>query len=429
MSPDQYNLSDRFAVRLSDLVTGRPWLAIIASLVLVVAASSGARFLDFSNNYRVFFSPENPDLLAFEEFQNTYTKNDNILFIVQSGAEQGDVFDADLASDLEWLTAEAWQIPYAIRVASVTNFQHSWADGDDLTVEDLVRDAESLGQAELERRRAIALAEPLLRGNLISPDARTTGVNVTLQYPEESLTEVPRAVGHARDLARQLRERQPGATVALSGVSMLNNAFAEAGQTDAMTLLPGMFAVLVVFMSLVLRSFAGTTGTVLVIAFAALSALGLAGHAGMRLDPISLTAPIIIMTLGIADSVHILITVLTLMRRGSEKAAAIRESLRTNFMPVFVTSLTTIIGFLCLNFSDSPPFWYLGNITAMGISAAFLYSVVFLPAFLTVVPLKVRRAKEGNQAPRALMQSPIGSSRATGRSRSSSARPPSCSSR
>ena len=291
MNPDQYDLSDRFAVRLSDLVTGRPWLAIIASLVLVVAASSGARFLDFSNNYRVFFSPENPDLLAFEEFQNTYTKNDNILFIVQSGAEQGDVFDADLASDLEWLTAEAWQIPYAIRVDSVTNFQHSWADGDDLTVEDLIRDAESLGQAELERRRAIALAEPLLRGNLISPDARTTGVNVTLQYPEESLTEVPRAVGHARDLARQLRERQPGATVALSGVSMLNNAFAEAGQIDAMTLLPGMFAVLVVFMFLVLRSFAGTTGTVLVIAFAALSALGLAGHAGMRLDPISLTAP------------------------------------------------------------------------------------------------------------------------------------------
>ena len=393
MNSDTPRFTDRLALRLGRFVTGRPWVAIAATLLLAIGASSGARFLAFSNNYRVFFSPENPELVAFDDFQNTYTKNDNILFVIQPA--EGAVFEPELVDALEWLTAEAWKIPYAIRVDSVTNFQHSWADGDDLTVEDLVRGGVSLESTERERRRDIALAEPLLRGNLISPDARTTGINVTLQYPEESLSEVPAAVGHARDLVRQLRDRHPGLRVALSGVSMLNNAFAETGQRDAMTLMPGMFVVLVIFMIIVLRSVIASAGTLLVVVLSAASALGVAGYAGVALDPISLTAPIIIMTLGIADGIHLLVTVLALMRDGMDKRAAIRESLRINFLPVVITSVTTVIGFLSLNFSDAPPFWYLGNITAVGVTAALLYSVVFLPVFLSVAPLTVKhRSRE-----------------------------------
>ena len=214
---------------------------------------------------------------------------------------------------------------------------------------------------------------------------------------------MPAAVGHARDLAAQLQERHPDLRVALSGVSMLNHAFAETGQQDAMTLMPVMFVVLVVFMIIVLRSWTSSLGTLLVVTFSSATAFGLAGYAGVLLDPVSLTAPIIILTLGIADSVHLLVTVLALIRSGTPKTDAIRESLRVNFQPIVITSVTTIIGFLSLNFSDAPPFWYLGNITAVGIAAALVYSVWFLPAFLTVVPLQVRaRAGDRSRAVRAL---------------------------
>jgi predicted RND superfamily exporter protein len=113
---------------------------------------------------------------------------------------------------------------------------------------------------------------------------------------------------------------------------------------------------------------------------------------GIQLAPISITAPTIILTLAIADSVHILISMLTLMREGRDKITALKESLRINFQAVVITSLTTIVGFLSLNFSDAPPFWDLGNLTAIGIASALLYSVTFLPAILTVLPVKVRTA-------------------------------------
>ena len=387
---------DRFAAGLADFVIRRRMLVIALCLLTVVAVGSGARFLAFSNNYSTYFSPENPDLVDFNNFQDTYTKNDNILFVVQP--EEGSIFTPRMAEAIEWLTTEAWQIPYTIRVDSITNFQHSSADGDDLTVDDLIRGAADLSQSELDDRKRIALAEPLLNGNMISPDTRTTGVNVTLQYPEESLMEVPETAAYARDLASQLKEKYPGVTVAISGVSMLNNAFAESGMMDSMTLVPFMYFVLIVVMIFTLRSFTATVATLLVVGFSTVTALGLAGYLGLMLDPIAITAPTIILTLAIADSIHILVSMLTLMRDGKDKIAALKESITINFLPVVITSATTIVGFLALNSSDSPPFWNLGNITAMGILAALIYSVTLMPAIVSILPVRVKRASDKKQS-------------------------------
>ena len=388
-------LTDRIAAGLGDRVIRHRWLIILATLAIAVAASNGVRYLEFSNNYRVFFSDKNPELVAFDQFQKTYTKNDNILFVLQ--AKKGEIFTPRIAAAIEVLTAEAWKIPFAIRVDSVTNFQHSWADGDDLTVEDLVRNGAELAPEDLARRQEIALAEPLLSGNLIASDARTTGVNVTLQYPQISLTEVPEAVGFARGLATRIRADYPELRVVLSGISMLNHAFAESGQADAATLVPVMYAVLIIVMIIALRNVWGGLSTLLVVGFSTVSAMGLAGYVGIKLTPISISAPTIILTLAIADSVHILMSMVELMREGKDKLTALKESIFINFLAVTITSLTTIIGFLTLNFSDAPPFWDLGNITAMGIAAAWIYSLLFLPAVASLLPFRVKVRADGTQ--------------------------------
>ena len=63
---------------------------LIATLILVAAAAGGLRFIGFKTDYRVFFSADNPQLQAFEQLQNTYTKSDNILFVL--APRDGNVF-------------------------------------------------------------------------------------------------------------------------------------------------------------------------------------------------------------------------------------------------------------------------------------------------------------------------------------------------
>ena len=74
---------ERFALSLTDFVLRRPRVIIVATLLAAAVTASGVRHLGFSNNYRAFFSPDNPDLVAFENLHATYTKNDSILFVLQ----------------------------------------------------------------------------------------------------------------------------------------------------------------------------------------------------------------------------------------------------------------------------------------------------------------------------------------------------------
>ncbi len=391
---------DRFAIALTRSVIRFRYLIVLFALLTAIGIGSGGKHLEFSNNYRVFFSDENPELKAFENLQATYTKNDNFLFVIEPPG--GEVFTQESLEAIKQLTEEAWQIPYTIRVDSLSNFQHTYGIDDDLIVEDLVLDTESLTARELETKNGIALNEPLLVKQLLTTDNQVSAINVTLQYPEQSLLEVPEAVAKARELRDQIESNFPGTKVWLTGVSMLNNAFSEAGFGDMGTLVPTMFLVILAITLLILRSFTATFATLVVIMLSSMVGMGFAGFSGIKLTPISGSAPIIILTLAIADSIHILISLRTAMREGMEKTSAIIEAIRVNFLPVTITSLTTIIGFLALNFSDSPPFWHLGNITSVGILAAWVFSLTLLPAIVRILPYRVKPQAEQEAGTRSM---------------------------
>jgi predicted RND superfamily exporter protein len=371
------------------------WWIIVGTLALMMTAASGGRFLGFSTDYRAFFSKGNPQLEAFEAIQNTYTKEDNLMIALEP--KNGVVFSREFLAVVEEVTKAAWQTPYSIRVDSITNFQHTWADGDDLIVEDLVEDVLNLSDEVLEKKKQIALNEPLLIKRLINPAADMTAVNMTINLPGKSIMETPEVVAFARKMADDIRIKHPEVDVYLTGLVFMNNAFSEAGQGDMKTLVPIMYLLVFIIMTAVLRSFLATITTVVVIAFSILTGMGLAGWLGINLTPVSANAPTIILTLAVADSIHILITMLHEMRQGKSKHEAIIESLRINHQPVFITSVTTAIGFLSLNFGDSPPFWHLGNIVAMGVMAAYVYSVCLLPAVLSILPLKVKGSTQKRQ--------------------------------
>lgn len=390
--PRTMTAMDEFAVRLANWVIGWRWLVIFATLLVTVAIASGGQNLGFSNNYRDFFSESNPELQAFEDFQDTYTKNDNFLFIIVP--QSGDVFTTPTMSLVEELTEKAWQIPFSSRVDSISNFQHTRAEEDDLIVEDLIIGAADLSAAEVEARRTIALSEPLLNGQLVAADSRAVAVNVVVQYPQLDVSEVPNTVAFVRAIRDEMKEKYEGHDILLTGVSSLNVAFQEAGFNDVTGMIPMMYLLLIALMVVSIRSISGTFTTVLMIAFASLIGMGAAGFAGVALTPIALSAPTIILTLAIADAVHILITMRNSMRAGMDKRSALVESVRVNFLAVMVTSLTTAIGFLALNFSDAPPFWHLGNISAVGIIAAWIMSVTFLPAMLSLLPVKAPKPSD-----------------------------------
>jgi hypothetical protein len=372
---------------------------LLGTLAVALLAASGALHIKFNNDYQYFFREDNPQLRAYEDLQATYTKNDSTLIVI--APKSGKVFTPEILALVGEITERGWQLPYATRADSITNFQYSRAAEDDLSVGDLVDLEREYTANELDELQAIALAEPLLRRRLISDDADVAAIFVRHSLPRKKKNAATEIALAARELAAEMQNKYAEHSVYLTGSVMLTHSFFEASVQDLSTLMPIMYLILLITVVLFLRSFWGMVITLVVIGLSTSTAMGMAGWLGIPITSPSSSAPTMIMTLAVADSIHLLVTFFQRRYKGAGKKEAMTESLRINLSPVFLTSLTTVIGLLALNLSDVRPFNDLGNIAAIGVTAAFVYTLVVLPPLVAILPIKVgsKPSGEGSLAP------------------------------
>ncbi len=379
--------ANTFATRFGERILIHRWWVILGTLAWVSIAAAGIFRLEFSASYRVFFDDDNPQLLALEALENTYGKNENVIFLVVP--DDGDATSEAALSATTWLTRAAWQIPYTRRVDSLANFQYTTADNDGLYVRDLV-DPHELDDAETRSRiRAIALADPRVAGSLIAVEGDVSAVSATIELPSENqLTAVSEVAGFARSLVRQAEERFEGVDLRLVGTVMINQAFVEASINSQLIFLPASLLLMAVVLAAITRGFSGVAATGVVMVFSILVSMGLGGWIGLPFSPPIAPAPAIVLIIVVATCVHLLTALKQRLGAGDSRPDAIVESLRLNLHPVFLASLTTGLGFLGMNFSEVPPYRHLGSIVAFGIGASFLLSVTLLPAMLSLMPLR-----------------------------------------
>ncbi|WP_375295073.1 efflux RND transporter permease subunit [Vibrio vulnificus] len=362
------------------------WTLII-SLIAIVATAMGAKNLYFRGDYNIFFDGSNAQLQAFDEIQTTFAKTDNIALVL--APKSGDVFDQRTLTQIQEMTEQAWQVPYSSRVDSLANYQHTEAVDDDLLVEDLLYQSYPLTAERIAKVRTIAMSEPLLVHALVSEKGDVAVINITMQMPGvDETAEVNEVVAYVEQMLSHYRAQYPDVTIYKAGIIAMNHSFAMAAQNDSATLVPTMLLVILVFLTLMLRSFLSVLATLVVIIGAIVATLGIVGWAGMFLHVASVNVPTLIMTLAVADCVHVIASMRHFMRQGMPKAQAIHRSVTLNFVPIIITSVTTAIGFLMMNMSDSPVLRDFGNLSALGVMIACVLSVSLLPALLNLLPVR-----------------------------------------
>ena len=375
-------------------VIGRRWLTILLSLLVMLALTAGAGYIEeVEVDVRNHFGKSDPHIVALEQLEATYALSDAALVVV--APQNGTVFTKEALVAIEDLTEQLWLGPYVIRVDSIANHSHSEGFEDELIVEPLIEDARSLTDDDLDRIEDIALNTEEVAGRFVSRNGRVAGVVVSFALPEERQLGKLEASNFLRSTAAEARDKHANIDYHLTGEFVLNRAMSDAINDDMGFLGPIALGVMLLVAIVLLRSVWGTVAIVLMIAAVILSAMGFTGWTGMRFFGESGAALFVLMTVTVAHSVHIIEGVLSGLRRGMDRKQAAAHSLKVNLRPVFLTSLTTAVGFLSLNFSGMPPFQVMGNIVAFGALCAFFYSVTLLPAFLSLVPIRVRPGREG----------------------------------
>ncbi|EGQ9061633.1 RND transporter [Vibrio parahaemolyticus] len=383
-------------IGLGKIPTKYSLLVLLATIFLIIVATIGGKNLYFRGDYDIFFDGTNKQLLAFDEIQTTFAKTDNLAIVI--APEDGDIFTPQTLSLIQKITVDAWQAPYSSRVDSIANYQHTEAFDDDLLVEDLLYSEYELTPERISKVKSIALSEPVLKSALVSEKGDVTVVNITVQLPEMDKTaEVEEVVSSINAMIDRYQRAYPDVTFHKAGIIAMNHAFMTAAQDDSSTLVPTMLVVILVFLTIMLRSILSVIATLIVIIGSVMATMGISGWAGMFLSTATVNVPTLIMTLAVADCVHVIATMRQSMKNGFTKAQSIERSIALNFVPILITSVTTAIGFLMMNMSDSPVLRDFGNLSALGVMVACFLSVTLLPALLKLLPIHVKMETSQDQ--------------------------------
>ena len=361
----------------------------VLNLLLILALGAGVSQLQLQSGIRALFSPDDPNLQAEIHIEETYGKEDNILLVVDAG--EASLFSSAHLQMLESITEQAWQVPSSRRVDSVTNFLYTAVAGDDIAINPLVEDAASLTRQDIERIRTIALAEELLLGRLISASGQVGAVNISLNLQQQSKAQdLAAAVQYAREIAARAEQENPHVRIHLAGLALTEQTLAEVTAKDGASLIPLLFVLVLLGVALLLKSWLAALCTLVTVLLSIVAGMGYAGWVGMGINSVNVSAPNIIVTLAVADCVHLLSAYLRHLGEGVGRREAVLHGLTHKVYPIALTSVTTAVGFLSLNFSESPPFRELGNISAVGVIAALWVTLTILPALLLILPFRTR---------------------------------------
>ena len=381
-----------FIERLADFVVrNRIWVAIL-TLVAAFTVFAGIPNLKLDTDGRVFMAADNPDKMLLDRFEQEFAKDDNLAIIVKPA--DGNVFTPRTLGAVGDLTEELWNLPYVRLVNSITRFQNTYADGDMMVVEDLVPDPQTVTPKEAAAARDTALDRIEIINSLISADGSATAISVIFRLPGIDLvSEIPNINAEAEPLLARFRAEYPEIEFKASGSVAISQAFATASQKDGETLTPSMLVAMLLVVGILLRS---VTGALLILVLAALSALVSLGALGWTRIPINsatAVAPLMVITLAVASSVHILSSVRQTMQQTSDRTQWARRALADHGLGITVAIFTTAIGFLSLNFSISPPFRQLGNMVAAGMVGVWIFTIFLLPGLICWLPMRqVRKA-------------------------------------
>ncbi|MEL6302646.1 MAG: MMPL family transporter [Pseudomonadota bacterium] len=356
------------------------------ALIFCAACGIGLTGLALETDDSIFFDLDNPNYVAELALQDQFGQTDNVLFVIAPKNE--DVFSREAVGLLQALTEAGWEIPYSRRVDSLSNYQHTVATDDELIVGDLIPAVDTLSSDDLEALRAVALNEPELLYRWVSPTAHVAAVNVMLNMPDQDQEAVPEIAGYARNLRDEFDNAYPEIDLYLLGSAIGDQTFDELSISDFFRFIPIVAAIVVVLLTIALRSLAATASIIVIVLLSIVATLGIAGYLGFRLNAATVAVPSIVMTLAVADSVHMLSVFLARFRGGASRADAAFAALRTNLQPILLTTLTTGIGFLGLNYSEVPPFRDLGNLVAIGVVMALIFTLTAIPALVLRLPFK-----------------------------------------
>ena len=384
--------------RLIRLAVDHPIWTIAATLVLTVAFAFPMQYLRQETDFAEFLDDDDPIVVLMEEAEDRYGRAWGIMVMLFN--EDG-IFNDSTLGKIERMTEEIEEIPGINSVTTPLTSQT--IVGTETAIS--VRKAAPGGVApqtpeDMEVFRTRVLEDENLVGGVVSADGTAALISIELEVGADEYAITPDIISIVD------ANRGGGDTLYIYGDAYFDTVMSEEMESDLQLLFP---LAILLMVALLFASFVTIRGILLPIAIVLLSiivAMGSMVLLGFPMTMVSFIAPVLLLAIGIADAIHVLNRYNEEIAKGLPKRDAILNTMQEMKGPVVMTSLTTAVGFLSLLTAFFVPQRQFGVTTAIGVLAAMFFSLVLIPAVLSL--LKKPRVRDLSKGRRPLVRVLLG---------------------
>ena len=366
------------------------WYIVILIPLITIALGYQLKNAKFDGSYRIWFGEDSQTLQQYDTFRDTFGNDDSIIIVFR---DENGVMNKKALGVIERLTNNLWETEFIARADSLTNYQYvhtDTQDPDEILIENFIEEYDTLSDEELKEKMQIALSEDALVNRIISEDGKTTMIVGRLTPKAGSTFGASRTIMKYVNSYIQREEKNTGYKFYLAGGPVVNMTFSTLAKYDVTTFTPLVILIAMALLWLVFRRASGMILTILVVIFTFVIVLAIQTLLGYKLNNFTANMPVFIIAIGIADAMHIYWIYLVGRRSGLNNHDGIHYTLEKNFLPIFLTSITTAVGFASLGISEIVPIKTLGIATANAALLAFVLTVLFVPAALAIINPKIK---------------------------------------
>jgi len=377
------------------VVNGRLYVLIAAASLVLLALLTG-KPIPFDNTTERYFVDGDPTLDDFDRLLDLFGDNEYLIIGIEAGASDADVFEPATVAAISALSDFLESHQYVTQVRSVTNYQYTHADGDDISTDYLIEDVDELANnpAGRDRVRSIIAGEELALGTLITADFRHTRLTARVEYRNDTAEHKIQLMEDVFTFIDQQNLTSGSFTIHLSGQPFLSERFEQIAQNDTSTLIPIMSLLMLLMLYLNFRSLVTTILPWVVIGAGILFVAEIQGYLGLPHTTVDRALNPTLIIIGIGISVHVLVEFFHFMKNQTDSKEAARLTIQHLWTPAFFTAFTTAAGFAALSVTKILPVRDFALLGAIGPLVLFILALTVLPALLSYLSHVTGRTHE-----------------------------------
>lgn len=358
---------------------------ILLSLTLGFGSFYFIPHMQYDNSNESFFPDGDQSLGELKNFRDNFGNDDFVFILVENTGQSAGTLVREIDAMVRELEAD---VPLVERVLWLGNAESVRGSDSDVIIEQVISDL-SLSDEDLEIIFKKSAEDPAYRNRLISADAQTLGIMISLQNYQGDIEASRNSIApRVYDIVK----RHDILKTYVTGIPIMNyeqdhDTAEESGLWVAVS-----FAGMLVLLLLTTRSICGIIIPLLTVFLSVSVTMALIAVLGFRVNMLLIMIPVLLLCVGIGDSMHLISEFRELYIAGTDKEYTLIRTMHLIWKPCLMTTVTTALGFTSFIFTNLIPLRELGLIAAIGTLAALIMTLIFaLPAtsYTMVKPRKV----------------------------------------